>query len=165
MPRDPEQSLLIANRSLRLLGVLSAAFGAVMIIAFGYFNRYTQFRPHFIALGFIVWFLPGVLMLTCWWYLNRRNRLALRGAMIVCAIQMLFAIALFAMNFFLSPISIVPIVMTLVWVLAAGQLLLQLWRAKPAVDFDAEHRSAFEAQMIPVAQRATASSPGTPSEH
>ena len=156
--RTAEQSLAVAQRSLRLLGIMSAVFGLVMIIVFGYFNRLQRFGPYFIGLGFIVWFLPGVLMLTCWWYLNRRNRLALRGAMFVCAIQKLFAIALFAMNFFLSPISIVPIVMTLVWALAAGQLLMQLWRARPAVDLDAEHRAAFEAQVIPVAQLADSQS-------
>jgi hypothetical protein len=67
---------------------------------------------------------------------------------------MLFAIVLFATNFFLTPISIVPIAMTLVWALAAGQLLMQLWRARPAVDLDADHHAAFEARAIPLATRA-----------
>jgi hypothetical protein len=151
--RDPEQSLFLAQRSLRLLGIISAAFGILLIVAFGYLNRLPQFRLHFIALGFIVWFLPGVLMVTCWWYLNRRNRIALRVALIVCSIQMLFAIALFVLNFVLTPISIVPIVMTLIWTLAAAQLLAQLWRARPAVDLDMEHHTAFEAQLIPMASR------------
>lgn len=154
LSRDPEQFLFTAQRSLRLLGVISALFGIVLIVAFGYFNRLPQFRPHFIALGFLVWFLPGVLMITCWWYLNRRNRIALRMALVVCAVQMLFAIALFALNFVLTPISIVPIVMTFIWTLAAAQLLVQLWRATPAVDLDAEHRAAFQPQVIPLAARA-----------
>ena len=83
----PEQSLLAAQRSLRLLGIMSALFGVVMIVAFGYLNRFTRFRPYFIGLGFLVWFLPGVLMVTCWWYLQRRNRMALRVAFAVCAVQ------------------------------------------------------------------------------
>lgn len=119
MIRDPEQSLLSAQRSLRLLGILSALFGIVMIVAFGYLNRLARFRPYFIGMGFLAWFLPGVLMLTCWWYLDRRNRLALRFALAVCAAQMIFAVTLFAMNFLLTPISIVPIVMTFIWALAA----------------------------------------------
>ena len=64
----------------------------------------------------------------------------------------LFAIALFAANFLLTPISVVPIVTTLVWALAAGQLLVQLWRARPIVDSDAEHRPAFQAHVVPIAQ-------------
>jgi hypothetical protein len=137
-----------------LLGIASALFGLVMIVGFGYFNRLVRFRPYFIGLGFLGWFLPGVLMITCWWYLQRRNRFALRGAIGVCAMQACFAIALFIANFLLTPISIVPIVMTLLWTLAAGQLLIQLWRARPIVDSDAEHHGAFEAHVIPVAQRA-----------
>lgn len=152
--RDPEQSLLLAQRSLRLLGIASALFGLVLIVAFGYFNRLQRFRPWFIGMGFLVWFLPGVLMVMCWWYLNRRNRIALRLALLVCAIQMLFAISLFGLFLVLTPISPVPIVMTLLWTLAAAQLLVQLWRARPAVDLDAEHHAAFEAQVIPLASRA-----------
>jgi hypothetical protein len=152
--RDPEQSLLLAQRSLRLLGITSALFGLVVVVGFGYFNRLVRFRPYFIGMGFLVWFLPGVLMVTCWWYLQRRDRLALRAAIGVCVVQMCFAIALFIANFLLTPISVVPIVMTLLWTLAAGQLLLQLSRARPAVDLDAEHHAAFEARVIPVAARA-----------
>src|SRR5215218_8948074 len=123
MMHDPEQSLLTAQRSLRLLGIISALFGLVMIVAFGYLNRSARFGPFFIAMGLVVWFLPGVLMVTCWWYLNRRSRSALRAAQVMCAIQMLFAIALFALFLVLTPISPVPVVMTMLWALAAGQLL------------------------------------------
>ena len=154
----PEQSLLLAQRSLRLLGIASALFGLVLIVAFGYFNRSVRFRPYFIGMGFLVWFLPGVLMLTCWWYLNRRNRVALRFALVVCAVQLIFAIALFGANFFLTPISIVPIVMTLIWSLATAQLVWLLWNAQPAVDLDAEHHAAFETEIIPVAQLADSQS-------
>jgi len=154
LARDPEQTLLTAQRSLRLLGIISALFGIVLIVAFGYFNRLQRFRPYFIGMGFLVWFLPGVLMITCWWYLNRRNRIALRMAIILCAIQMIFAAILSALNFLLTPISILPIVMTLLWTLATMQLLVQLHRARPAVDFDAEHHAGFEAQVIPLASRA-----------
>ncbi|MBC8107812.1 MAG: hypothetical protein H7Z14_14585 [Anaerolineae bacterium] len=154
LSRDPEKSLLTAQRSLRLLGIISALFGLVMIVAFGYLNRSVRFRPYFIAMGFLVWFLPGVLMVMCWWYLNRRNRIALRLALVMCAVQTLFAIALFAMFLVLTPISPVPIVMTLLWALAAVQLLTLLWRARPAVDLDAEHHAAFEPQMILTAARA-----------
>ena len=152
--RDPEQSFLLAQRSLRLLGITSAAFGLIMIVAFGYFNRLTRFGPDFIALGSIVWFLPGAAMVTCWWYMQRRHRIALRVAIAICAMQMIFALALFVLNFLYTPVSAVPVVMTLLWSLAVGQLLTQLWRARPAVDYDAEHRAAFEAQVIPVAQLA-----------
>ena len=152
--RDPAESLILAQRSLRLLGIASALFGLVLIVGFGYFNRSVRFRPYFIGMGFIVWFLPGVLMLTCWWYLNRRNRFALRAAMIVCMVQLMFAIALFGANFAYTPISIVPIVMTFLWTLAAGQLVWLMWNARPAVDLDAEHRAAFETDVVPMASRA-----------
>ena len=152
--RDPEQSLALAQRSLRLLGIASALFGLVLIVGFGYFNRSARFRPYFIGLGFLVWFLPGVLMLTCWWYLNRRNHVVLRFALAVCTVQLIFAIALFAANFFLTPISVVPIVMTLIWSMATGQLVWLLWNARPAVDLDTQHRAAFETDVVPMASRA-----------
>jgi hypothetical protein len=152
--RDSEQSLLTAQRSLRLLGITSALFGLVMIVVFGYFNRLQRFGPYFIVLGSLVWFVPGAVMVTCWWYLQHRNRIALRVAIATCLIQLSFAIALFVLNFFYTPISAVPVVMTLLWSLAAGQLLMQLWRARSAVDSDAEHRAAFETRVIPIAQRA-----------
>ena len=48
---DPRRPLHLAVRSTRLLGVASVLCGLVVILAFGYFNRYTRFRPYFIAGG------------------------------------------------------------------------------------------------------------------
>ena len=50
---DPQRSLDLAIRSTRLLGVISCGFGLVIIIPFGYFNKFHTYRPHFIALGLI----------------------------------------------------------------------------------------------------------------
>ena len=56
---DPQRPIELAIRSSRLLGIVSTLFGLVMVVVFGYFNRYLRFRSYFIGLGLIVWFVPG----------------------------------------------------------------------------------------------------------
>ncbi len=43
------RALAQATRSTRLLGIVSAALGSVIIVADGYLNHYLRFRLHFIA--------------------------------------------------------------------------------------------------------------------
>src|SRR4051794_18096548 len=68
---DP--ALQTAIRSLKLLGAASAMWGFVFVFVWGYFNRFERFRPHFIALGLIVWAIPGVLFFVCGWMIERER--------------------------------------------------------------------------------------------
>jgi hypothetical protein len=40
------------------------------------------------------------------------------------------------------------------WIVAAVQLLVHLWRARPAVELDALHHPGFAAKVVPLAHRA-----------
>src|SRR5689334_10112222 len=93
LPSDPQRPLHLAIRSARLLGIVSCAFGLVLTVAFGYFNRMRLYRPHFIALGLIVWFIPGVLFFTCAAMMAQKRRRGAVGGIAIAIVQVLFALA------------------------------------------------------------------------
>ena len=105
---DPQRPIELAIRSTRLLGVASVAFGLVMIVVFGYLNRFLRFRSYFIGLGMVVWFTPGVLFLTAAHFLRRRSRVAVVSAMVTAGAQALFAAAILVGSLTVQPVSPVP---------------------------------------------------------
>src|SRR5690242_2500193 len=88
---DPQRPLHLAIRSTLLLGIVSAGFGLMMTVVFGYFNRMQLYRPHFIALGLIVWFIPGVLLITYSQMMRKGDRRGAIGAIAVSWAEALFA--------------------------------------------------------------------------
>ena len=142
---DPQRPIELAIRSTRTLGYVSALFGLVMMVVFGYFNRYLRFRPYFIGMGLLVWFVPGVLFLTASHFLRRRSRSAVVGAMAATAGQMVFAAAMFVGSLTVQPVSPVPVVLTALWVAALVQLMAHLRGSFESVRVDAEHVRGFEA--------------------
>ena len=142
---DPQRPIEMAIRSTRTLGIVSAAFGLVMMLAFGYLNRYPRFRPYFIGMGLIVWFVPGVLYLTAWHFMRRRSRAAVVSAMVTAGVQAVFAGTMFVGSLTLQPVSPVPVVLTALWVAALGQLIVHLRRSLESVRLDTEHVRGFEA--------------------
>ena len=149
---DPQRPIELAIRSTRLLGVVSTAFGLVMVLVFGYFNRFPHFRKYFIGMGMLVWFIPGVLFLTAWWFMRRRSRAAVLTAMTTAGVQALCAASILVGSLKLQPVSPVPVLVAGLWVAALGQLLVHLWRSLESVRIDAEHVRGFEA-VGPVAPR------------
>ena len=149
---DPRRPIELAIRSTRALGVVSAVFGLVMMVAFGYFNRYLRFRPYFIGLGMVVWFVPGVLYLTAWHFMRRRSRAAVVSAMATAAGQAVFAAAMLVGSLTIQPVSPVPVVLAALWVAALVQLLVHLRRSLESVRLDTEHVRGFDA-LDPAAPR------------
>jgi hypothetical protein len=136
--------LHLAIRSTRLLGIVSALFGFVFVIAFGYFNRYQRYRPHFIAMGLLVWFVPGVLFFTCAVLMKQRRRVGAVGAVALAAVQELFAIATLVGSLLLPPVSPIPIVLSILWIAALAQLLYHLRLSLPLLEHDPERLRGFE---------------------
>ena len=149
VPDDRDRPLHLAIRSTRLLGLVCAGYGIFFVFAYGYFNRYQTYAPYFIGLGMIVWVLPGMAFLVQAHQLqHHRSRPAAIGAIIVAALQGLCALSLFVANFFFTPISLIPVALSFLWVLAIAQMIAHLRRSLPLLQIDTEHRHGFEVQPI-----------------
>ena len=141
---DVMKPLHLAIRSTRLLGIVSTLFGFVFVIAFGYFNRYQRYRPHFIAMGLLVWFVPGVLFFTCAGLMKQRRRAGAAGGIAVAGVQELFAVATLVGSLMLPPVSPIPVVLSVLWIAALGQLLYHLRRSLPLLEHDPQRLRGFE---------------------
>jgi hypothetical protein len=137
------KALLLATRSTQILGVASTLFGLVMIIEFGVLNRYERFRPHFIAMGTIVWFGPGVMFLAASYFLSHRRKIGALTAMGVALVQSICAAAILVAFCTLPPITPIPILLCVLWIAALGQMMVHLQRSLRAIDVDVENRPGF----------------------
>ena len=145
---DRERPLRLAIRSTRLLGAVSAAYGVFFVFAYGYLNRYQRYQLFFIVFGMVLWVIPGVLLLVNAAQLDQRRRSGAVAAMIVAFLQGLCALALFVANFYFTPISPIPVVLSALWVAAIVQLLVHLFRSFRLLESDAEGRHGFQVQPI-----------------
>jgi hypothetical protein len=148
--RDPrERPLELAIRSTRLLGYASAGYGVFFVFAYGWLNRYERYQLFFIAFGMILLVLPGVAFIVQAQQMEQlRRRSAAVGAIVVAVLQGICAAGLFAANFFFTPISVIPVVMSFIWVIAIGQMIFHLRRSLPLMESDAQRRHGFEVQPI-----------------
>jgi hypothetical protein len=143
-----ERPLQLAIRSTRLLGAASAGYGIFFCFAYGYFNRFERFQLFFIAFGMLLWVVPGGLLLVNAYQLEQRRRSAAIVCMIIASIQGICAGALFAAQFFLPPMSPIPLVMCALWVAANVQLAIHLRRSLPLLQIDVEKRHGFDVKPI-----------------
>ena len=143
---DPQRPLHLAIRSTRLLGIVSAAFGLVMTVGYGYFNRMQLYRPHFIALGMIVWFIPGVLLIILSHLMRKGERRGAIGAIVVAFADLLFAMAALVASCVLPPVSPIPIILSACWAVAVVQLLVHLSQSLRWLPVEAR-RHGFEVGM------------------
>ena len=144
---DPLRPLALAIRSTRLLGFCSAVFGLVFLLAFGYLNPYRLYAHWGIALGLVIWFIPGVLLMLCAVQLQHRRRSAAVGAMMITCVHVVFALGALVGSCTLEPISPIPIILSVLWVAATVQLVVHLRRSLPLLEQDAERRKGFEIQI------------------
>jgi hypothetical protein len=151
---DPQHSLEYAIGAARLLGFVLLCFGFTIVMRGGYFNRYHLYRNFFFGIGLIVWVIPGVLLLTWSHYLKRRRRFAFRAAQLTTFTQLFFAGIVLAGSFVFTPISALPIVLSVLWLLCCVQLLRYLHDARPLLGSEAEFQRGFEPiapqQVLPV---------------
>ena len=145
----PARPLRIAVRSMWLLGIASVLCGLVIVVAFGYLNRYTRFRPYFIAGGLGIWFVPGVLLATCSVFLAQRSKTAAIAAIVVAFGQGVCAAVLLYFSVTLEPVSPIPVILAALWVAAIVQLIHHLWRSLAAIRHDAEFRRGFDLSGTP----------------
>ena len=143
-PPDPDRPLHLAIRSARLLGIVSCAFGLVLTVAFGYFNRMQLYRPHFIALGMIVWFIPGVLFFTSAAMMAQKRRRGAIGGIAVASAQEVFALAFLIGSCVLPPVSPIPILLSALWAAALVQLIVHLFQSLQLLQSDTSRRHGFE---------------------
>jgi hypothetical protein len=137
-PRDdPHRPLQLAIRSLQTLGVACVIFGFLVVAGGAIFNPYHLYRWAFWIGGILLWLGPGVVYVVCIGPLRRHRLPALVVALITAAGQMLLAAGLFVANFFLTPLSPIPIVLSGLWVVALAQLLLHLGGGFAAMKIDA----------------------------
>ncbi len=146
---DPARPLHLAVRSTRLLGIVSALLGLIVIVAFGYRNRFPQFRLYFIGGGLLIWFVPGVLYLTCSVFLARRSRAAALVALATAALQALFAIGLFVASVTLEPVSPIPVILAAALWPHSCNSSSTCGRASARSARDAEHVRGFDLNAPP----------------
>ena len=143
-PDALQRPLHLAIRSARLLGIVSCAFGLVLTVVFGYFNKMQLYRPHFIALGLIVWFIPGVLFFTCAAMMSQGRRRGAVGGIFIAAVQEVFALGFLVGACILPPVSPIPILLSALWSAALAQLIVHLFRSLPLLQADTSRRHGFE---------------------
>ena len=140
--RDPVQ---LAIRSIVVLGVLCAAFGLVFVVLFGYLNTYQRFRPYFMAMGVAVWFGPGVVFVACAYLMRRsHSRGAATGALATAAFQLLCAAALLVLSATLEPVSPLPIVLGVLWIVALADCIRRLLSARRLLAAGTARKRGFD---------------------
>src|SRR4051812_36965048 len=138
-----DRALALATRSTLLLGLLSAGYGLFAMIAYGYLNRFERYRLYFAELGLLIWFAPGVVFIAAGILLKHRRRAGAITSIVVTLFQSLCAAAMLFAFCTLPPISPIPIVMCVLWLLALGQLMLHLQRSLRAIAVDVDHHPGF----------------------
>ncbi len=141
---DPQHSLEYAIGASRLIGFVVLCFGFTVVLRGGYFNRYHLYRNFFFGIGLIVWVIPGALLLMFSHYLKRRRRFSYRATQITTLSQLFFASAFLIGSFTFSPISPLPILLSLLWLTCCAQLLRYLHDARPLLGHEAEYQRGFE---------------------
>jgi O-antigen/teichoic acid export membrane protein len=151
-PDQRDRPLHLAIRSLRLLGAACVGYGIFFVFAYGYLNRYERYQIYFMAMGMILWVVPGAIFLVNVRQIEQRQRRAALCAICIAAAQGLCAAALFVMNFLFTPISPIPVVLSALWVAAEVQLVMHLRQSLPLLEIDAERRHGFDVTVLPDAK-------------
>lgn len=139
----PHGSLDDVARSLTVLSGLVALFGALLILGPG-FNNPLRFGPWIVAFGMVAFFVPGLLGVVSGLYLKRRAAWAWPLGIASSAMQAAIAIVGVIGQFFLTPISLVPLLACAAWAVAAGLLAFELVRFRHAMRSDIGATRGFE---------------------
>ena len=128
-PTTPEP-VRLAIRATLVLGVACTLFGLIFVVAFGYLNRYERYRPWFMAMGVLVWLGPGVVFVACAYLMRRHARGGASGALAAAALQTLLAAALLVASMTFEPVSPLPIVLGVLWLIALFDCMRRLVAAR-----------------------------------
>jgi hypothetical protein len=120
-----DRSLKNAAAGATALGVVLTAVG-LGVLAVAVFTAYPQFRLHFLAFGSLGVLGPGLLSLFASHMLRQRQPAAVNLTLGAAAWQAVVAVSLLGVQFYLTPISPVPLLLCLLWLLAAAGLAWQV---------------------------------------
>jgi hypothetical protein len=145
----------LALRSVLVLGTACTLFGIVFIIAFGVFNRFERFRPMFSAMGLLLWLGPGVSFLCCAALIRRHRQGAATVALATTLFQGVGAAALLVASMTVQPVTPLPVLLCATWLIALGDCVRHLVRARRFLSSGTERARGFEVlaarQVLPVA--------------
>lgn len=120
----------LAIRSTFVLGAASALFGLVFLVLFGYLNTYQLYRPWFMGMGVVVWFGPGAVFVSCAYLMRRHSRGAATGALATAGFQVVAAAALLVASATFDPVSALPLVLGVLWLIALLDCMRRLVSAR-----------------------------------
>lgn len=144
--RDPVR---LAIRGTFVLGVACTLFGLVFLVAFGYLNRYQQYRPWFLAMGLTVWMGPGVVFVACAYLMRRQSRGGATGALVAAAVQFVFAAALLVASATFEPVSPLPLVLGVLWLIALFDCMRRLVSARRFLAAETTRTRGFDMSGTP----------------
>ena len=150
-PSEPprNRSVATALRSALVLGVACTLFGLVFVVAFGILNRFPRFRPYFIAMGVLLWLGPGVLYLICAALIRRHRHGAATAGLATTAFQGLGAATMLVLSVTVQPVSPLPVLLCVMWLVALGDCARHLVRARRFLESGTERTKGFEVMSPP----------------
>ena len=147
MASDAARTVEGVANSVVLVSSLVAIAGIAIVIGPGYLNP-LRFGPLFVLIGTVGFFVPGLLGATGGFFLRReRRRWPWRLALLGVAMQFVIAVAGFVAQFFVSPLSLVPLALCYLWASAAAVMLWRLWRVRGAVGSDPRGARGFVVEV------------------
>jgi hypothetical protein len=134
----------LALRSITVLGVACVLFGLVFVIEFGLLNRFHRFRPVFTVMGVMLWLGPGLSYLACAAMMRRHRHGAATTAIITAALQGIGAAMLLAFSVTVTPVTPLPIILDVAWLIALADCVRHLVRARRFLLNGAQRTRGFE---------------------
>jgi hypothetical protein len=142
-----DRSVTLSVRSMLVLGVTCTLFGVVFVIAFGLFNSFQRFRPYFTVMGLVLWLGPGVAYLLSAHFVARHARGGATTGLAAVVVQAVGAAALLVASATFDPVTPVPIVLCLMWLIALADAARHLLRARRFLANGVDRVRGFEPLM------------------
>ena len=142
-----DRSVTLSVRSMLVLGVTCTLFGVVFVVAFGLFNSFQRFRPYFTGMGLVLWLGPGVAYLLAGYFVARHVRAGATTGLVAVAVQGVGATALLVASATFDPVTPVPIVLCVMWLVALADAARHLLRARRFLPSGTERVRGFEPVM------------------
>ena len=130
---SPDRALALAIRSLRMLALVCIPIGLVVVVTGGILNPLTRFRIYFLAAGTATFLGPGLVYAALLPSLRRQHFGAFVTCLVLACFQTLVATAALTVQFFLSPLTPVPLIVSIFWLAAMVQLLVHLSHGYSAI--------------------------------
>jgi hypothetical protein len=134
----------LAIRSITVLGVACVLFGLVFVIEFGLLNPFHRFRPVLTVMGVLLWLGPGASYLTCAAMMRRHRHGAATMAIITAVVQGIGAAVLLAFSVTATPVTPLPIILVVMWLVALADCVRHLVRARRFLARNTERARGFE---------------------